>query len=73
MRLFIGKVFPLLYSFLAPDIAAEGTISNVFSYDAVSAEIRTYHLPVDERIRYVMNKDVLLLQGTLTLWVFPDP
>ena len=41
----------------APDIAAVGTIFNVFSYDAVLVEIRTYHLPDDERLHYVLSPD----------------
>ena len=39
LRLFIGQGIPPYYYYLcrAPDIAAVGTIFNVFSYDAVFA------------------------------------
>ena len=47
LRLFWIKAFPPYSNNLcrASEIAAEGTIFNVFIYDAVLAEIRTHLLP----------------------------
>ena len=41
---------------VAADIAAVGTILNVFIYDAESErDYRTYQLPDDQRIQYVLR------------------
>ena len=40
------------------DIVKVGTIFNVFSYiEICQVEIRTYHLPDNERMRYVLSHD----------------
>ena len=41
------------YNCRAPDIAAVGAIINDFN----NAQIRTYHLPDDEQMGYVLNHD----------------
>ncbi len=59
LRLFEANAFPPTHSnYLcrASDIAAVGTTFNVFSYDAVWAELRTHHLPNAGRMRYRLRQ-----------------
>ncbi len=44
-----------LYYVSHSHIAAEGTTFNDFSYDAVWAKNRTYHLPNAEQMRHVLG------------------
>ena len=52
-----GNSLPTLTIYVAQLDIAVGTIFKVFSYDAVSARDQTYHLPSDERMRYVLSHD----------------
>ncbi len=52
-RLFGAKASPPTHTInVAHNIAAVGKTFNVFSYDAVSAEHRTHHLPSAGRMLY---------------------
>ena len=56
LRLFCAKAFPHSnYLCRASDIVAVGTILTSLVMTRCRTEIRTYHLPDDERMRYVLS------------------
>ncbi len=52
------------------DIVAVGTTINVLSYDAVSLENLTYHLPDAEQMRYVLCKFTHFLSLCLSSYMY---
>ena len=55
LSLFLAKSFPLLYLCRAPDIAAARTILTSLVMTRCRTKIRTYNLPDNEQMRYVLS------------------